>query len=165
MPLTHTTSSFLLPLPLPGCAQQNSQIVELQRNHLRDDIKEYKLLEARLLQDYTELEEENISLQKQVLALKQGQVRTESLVRSHVTGGGGRGGNRKEKHRCVLAGVFSFIMILNERLLVTSSLSVSAAGPPFNIPLCCLSRFCADYTVSYSVLITMTEKSQDEAKR
>lgn len=96
MPLTHTTSSFLLPLPLPVCAQQNSQMVELQRNHLRDDIKEYKLLEARLLQDYTELEEENISLQKQVLALKQGQVRTESSVRSH----------RKEKHHCVLAGVF-----------------------------------------------------------
>lgn len=70
-------------------------MVELQRNHLRDDIKEYKLLEARLLQDYTELEEENISLQKQVLALKQGQVRTESSVRSHVTGGGGRGRNRK----------------------------------------------------------------------
>lgn len=58
------------------CAQQNSQMVELQRNQLRDDIKEYKLLEARLLQDYTELEEENISLQKQVSALKQGQVRT-----------------------------------------------------------------------------------------
>lgn len=131
-------------------------MVELQRNHLRDDIKEYKLLEARLLQDYTELEEENISLQKQVLALKQGQVRTESSVRSH----------RKEKNHCVLAGVFFFfIMILNERLHVISSLSVSAAGPPFNMPLCRLSRFCADYTVSYSVLITMTEKSQDEAER
>lgn len=52
-------------------------MVELQRNQLRDDIKEYKLLEARLLQDYTELEEENISLQKQVSVLKQSQVRTE----------------------------------------------------------------------------------------
>lgn len=52
-------------------------MVELQRNQLRDDIKEYKLLEARLLQDYTELEEENISLQKQVLVLKQSQVRAE----------------------------------------------------------------------------------------
>ncbi|XP_075883091.1 protein bicaudal D homolog 2-like isoform X1 [Nelusetta ayraudi] len=59
--------------------RENSQMVELQRNHLRDDIKEYKLLEARLLQDYTELEEENISLQKQVLALKQGQVEFEGL--------------------------------------------------------------------------------------
>lgn len=53
-------------------------MVELQRNQLRDDIKEYKLLEARLLQDYTELEEENISLQKQVSMLKQSQVRMEA---------------------------------------------------------------------------------------
>lgn len=53
-------------------------MVELQRNQLRDDIKEYKLLEARLLQDYTELEEENISLQKQVSVLKQSQVRMEA---------------------------------------------------------------------------------------
>lgn len=52
-------------------------MVELQRNQLRDDIKEYKFRETRLLQDYTELEEENISLQKQVLVLKQSQVRME----------------------------------------------------------------------------------------
>ena len=55
-------------------ALQNSQMVELQRNQLRDDIKEYKFLEARLLQDYTELEEENISLQKLVSTLRQNQV-------------------------------------------------------------------------------------------
>lgn len=55
---------------------QNSEVVELQRNQLRDDIKEYKFREGRLLQDYTELEEENISLQKQVSVLKQSQVRT-----------------------------------------------------------------------------------------
>ncbi len=61
---------------------QNSQMVELQRNQLRDDIKEYKFLEARLLQDYTELEEENISLQKQVSMLKQSQVRTEQRCSS-----------------------------------------------------------------------------------
>lgn len=65
---------------------QNSQMVELQRNQLRDDIKEYKLLEARLLQDYTELEEENISLQKQVSVLKQSQVRTEQCCTECVTG-------------------------------------------------------------------------------
>lgn len=53
---------------------QNSQMVEFQRNQLRDDIKEYKFRESRLLQDYTELEEENISLQKQVSMLKQSQV-------------------------------------------------------------------------------------------
>lgn len=63
---------------------QNSQMVELQRNQLRDDIKEYKFLEARLLQDYTELEEENISLQKQVSALKQSQVRMEQCCRSSL---------------------------------------------------------------------------------
>lgn len=57
-------------------------MVELQRNQLRDDIKEYKLLEARLLQDYTELEEENISLQKQVSMLKQSQVRTWKCCKS-----------------------------------------------------------------------------------
>uniref|UniRef100_H3DKP7 BICD cargo adaptor 2 n=1 Tax=Tetraodon nigroviridis TaxID=99883 RepID=H3DKP7_TETNG len=59
--------------------KDHSQMVELQRNQLRDDIKEYKLLEARLLQDYTELEEENITLQKQVSVLKQSQVEFEGL--------------------------------------------------------------------------------------
>lgn len=59
--------------------REKSQMVELQRNQLRDDIKEYKFREARLLQDYTELEEENISLQKQVSVLKQSQVEFEGL--------------------------------------------------------------------------------------
>lgn len=52
---------------------QANQNVEIQRARLRDDIKEYKFREARLLQDYTELEEENICLQKQVSVLKQNQ--------------------------------------------------------------------------------------------
>lgn len=52
---------------------QINQNVELQRGRLRDDIKEYKFREARLLQDYSELEEENISLQKQVSVLRQNQ--------------------------------------------------------------------------------------------
>ncbi|XP_028309973.1 protein bicaudal D homolog 2-like isoform X1 [Gouania willdenowi] len=59
--------------------RENSQMMELQRNQLRDDIKEYKFRESRLLQDYTELEEENISLQKQVSVLKQSQVEFEGL--------------------------------------------------------------------------------------
>lgn len=59
---------------------QNSQMLELQRNQLRDDIKEYKFREARLLQDYTELEEENITLQKQVSGLKQSQVRCRLVI-------------------------------------------------------------------------------------
>ncbi|NXG55197.1 BICD2 protein, partial [Hemiprocne comata] len=54
---------------------QVNQNVEIQRARLRDDIKEYKFREARLLQDYTELEEENICLQKQVSVLKQNQAR------------------------------------------------------------------------------------------
>lgn len=66
---------------------QNSQVVELQRSRLRDDIKEYKFREARLLQDYTELEEENISLQKQVSVLKQSQVRRSGWVGLKSWGG------------------------------------------------------------------------------
>lgn len=54
---------------------QNSELAEMQRCQLRDDIREYKIREARLQQDYTELEEENISLQKQVSVLRQNQVR------------------------------------------------------------------------------------------
>ena len=60
---------------------QSNELVELQRARLRDDVREYKICEARLLQDYTELEEENITLQKQVSLLKQGQV-----SRSHPAG-------------------------------------------------------------------------------
>lgn len=62
---THLTSPLL-----PWQINQN---VEVQRGRLRDDIKEYKFREARLLQDYSELEEENISLQKQVSLLRQNQ--------------------------------------------------------------------------------------------
>lgn len=54
--------------------------MEIQRGRLRDDIKEYKFREARLLQDYSELEEENISLQKQVSVLRQNQASLESRV-------------------------------------------------------------------------------------
>lgn len=57
----------------PPSSRQINQNVELQRGRLRDDIKEYKFREARLLQDYSELEEENISLQKQVSVLRQNQ--------------------------------------------------------------------------------------------
>lgn len=61
------------PPSLCGLLFQANQNVEIQRARLRDDIKEYKFREARLLQDYTELEEENICLQKQVSVLKQNQ--------------------------------------------------------------------------------------------
>ncbi|NWZ96463.1 BICD2 protein, partial [Nesospiza acunhae] len=61
---------------LNSVAQELKEVnenVEIQRARLRDDIKEYKFREARLLQDYTELEEENICLQKQVSVLRQSQ--------------------------------------------------------------------------------------------
>ncbi|KAK9528987.1 hypothetical protein VZT92_013110 [Zoarces viviparus] len=59
--------------------RENSELAELQRGQLRDDMREYKVREARLLQDYSELEEENISLQKQVSVLRQTQVEFEGL--------------------------------------------------------------------------------------
>uniref|UniRef100_A0A3P9JQ81 Bicaudal D homolog 2 (Drosophila) n=1 Tax=Oryzias latipes TaxID=8090 RepID=A0A3P9JQ81_ORYLA len=59
--------------------RESSELAELQRCQLRDDIREFKVREGRLLQDYSELEEENISLQKQVLALRQNQVEFEGL--------------------------------------------------------------------------------------
>ena len=53
---------------------QSNDTLELQRSRMREEIKEYKFRETRLLQDYTELEEENITLQKLVSTLKQSQV-------------------------------------------------------------------------------------------
>uniref|UniRef100_G1NKV1 Uncharacterized protein n=1 Tax=Meleagris gallopavo TaxID=9103 RepID=G1NKV1_MELGA len=58
---------------------ENNEMVELQRIRMKDEIREYKFREARLLQDYTELEEENITLQKLVSTLKQNQVEYEGL--------------------------------------------------------------------------------------
>ncbi|MEQ2205174.1 hypothetical protein XENOCAPTIV_027611, partial [Xenoophorus captivus] len=52
----------------------SNEMLELQRSRMREEIKEYKFRETRLLQDYTELEEENITLQKLVSTLKQSQV-------------------------------------------------------------------------------------------
>lgn len=64
--------------PLPPISSpsvlQTSEMLELQKNRMREEIKEYKFRETRLLQDYTELEEENITLQKLVSTLKQSQV-------------------------------------------------------------------------------------------
>lgn len=55
---------------------QNNEMLGFQRNRMREEIREYKFRETRLLQDYTELEEENITLQKLVSTLKQNQVCT-----------------------------------------------------------------------------------------
>uniref|UniRef100_A0A8C1BQC4 Protein bicaudal D homolog 1-like n=2 Tax=Cyprinus carpio TaxID=7962 RepID=A0A8C1BQC4_CYPCA len=59
--------------------RESNEMLELQRSRMREEIREYKFREARLLQDYTELEEENISLQKLVSTLKQNQVEFEGL--------------------------------------------------------------------------------------
>ncbi|KAM9377202.1 protein bicaudal D homolog 1 isoform 1-T1 [Pholidichthys leucotaenia] len=59
--------------------QETNEMLELQRSRMREEIKEYKFRETRLLQDYTELEEENITLQKLVSTLKQSQVEYEGL--------------------------------------------------------------------------------------
>ncbi|XP_056878489.1 protein bicaudal D homolog 1-like isoform X3 [Takifugu flavidus] len=59
--------------------EQSKEMLELQRCRMREEIREYKERESRLLQDYTELEEENISLQKLVSTLKQNQVEFEGL--------------------------------------------------------------------------------------
>lgn len=51
--------------------------VESERRNLRTELKECRFRETRLLQDYTELEDENISLQKQVSTLRSSQVEFE----------------------------------------------------------------------------------------
>lgn len=50
---------------------------ELERKNLRSELREIKFRETRLITDYSELEEENISLQKQVSVLKSSQVEFE----------------------------------------------------------------------------------------
>ncbi|XP_048876878.1 protein bicaudal D homolog 1 isoform X2 [Brienomyrus brachyistius] len=59
--------------------RESNEMLELQRNRMKDEIREYKFREARSLQDYSELEEENIMLQKLVSTLKQNQVEFEGL--------------------------------------------------------------------------------------
>lgn len=53
--------------------------LEDQRRQLKSELKEFKIRENRNMIDYSELEEENITLQKQVLGLKQNQVEFEGL--------------------------------------------------------------------------------------
>ncbi|KAL6117170.1 bicd1 [Pungitius sinensis] len=59
--------------------RESNEMLELQRSQMQQEIREYKFRESRLLQDYTELEEENISLQKLLSTLKQNQVEFEGL--------------------------------------------------------------------------------------
>uniref|UniRef100_A0A3P8WWB7 Zgc:162200 n=1 Tax=Cynoglossus semilaevis TaxID=244447 RepID=A0A3P8WWB7_CYNSE len=59
--------------------KKECECLEAEKGHLRDEIKEFKVRELRLLQDNGELEEENTSLQKQVSVLKENQVEFESI--------------------------------------------------------------------------------------
>ncbi|XP_041655043.1 protein bicaudal D homolog 2 isoform X2 [Cheilinus undulatus] len=59
--------------------KKECECLEAEKGHMRDEIKEYKVREMRQLQDNSELEEENISLQKQVSVLKENQVEFESI--------------------------------------------------------------------------------------
>ncbi|XP_063792445.1 protein bicaudal D homolog 2-like isoform X2 [Pseudophryne corroboree] len=56
-----------------------SQDTEKEKSKLREEIKQYKIREMRQLQDFSEIEEENISLLKQVSVLKESQVEYEGL--------------------------------------------------------------------------------------
>ncbi|XP_057680835.1 protein bicaudal D homolog 2 [Corythoichthys intestinalis] len=59
--------------------KKDCECLEAEKGHLRDEMKEFKVRELRQLQDNSELEEENTSLQKQVSVLKENQVEFESL--------------------------------------------------------------------------------------
>jgi Microtubule-associated protein Bicaudal-D len=50
------------------------EVYVFERKTLKSELKELKFRETRLLSDYSELEEENIGLQKQVSALRSSQV-------------------------------------------------------------------------------------------
>ncbi|XP_017881626.1 protein bicaudal D isoform X2 [Ceratina calcarata] len=56
---------------------KDHQQAETERRSLRTMLKECRFREARLMQDYSELEDENISLQKQVSSLRSSQVEFE----------------------------------------------------------------------------------------
>lgn len=78
-PHPHTPKDPLYDLQLQLCppvfSSKSNEMLQLQRTRMREEMQEVKFRESRLLQDYTELEEENISLQKLVSTLKQNQVR------------------------------------------------------------------------------------------
>ncbi|XP_056279280.1 protein bicaudal D homolog 2 isoform X2 [Pseudoliparis swirei] len=59
--------------------KKECECLEAEKGHQRDEMKEYKVRELRQLQDNGELEEENISMQKQVSVLKENQVEFESI--------------------------------------------------------------------------------------
>ncbi|XP_029465546.1 protein bicaudal D homolog 2-like [Rhinatrema bivittatum] len=81
--------------------------LETEKSQLRDEIKQCKVREMRQFQDFTEIEEENISLIKQVSVLKQNQVEFEGL--KHEL-------KRKEEEIEILNGQLTEISCLKEIL-------------------------------------------------
>ncbi|XP_044856537.1 protein bicaudal D-like isoform X2 [Mauremys mutica] len=75
--------------------RQECQALDAEKAQLREELKQHKSRELRQLQDCAELEEENISLQKQVSVLKGNQVEFEAL--KHEL--------RRREEEAVLAGV------------------------------------------------------------
>lgn len=49
--------------------QKSSEVLEHELKTVKGEMKEYRFRETRLLTDYSELEEENVALQKQVIFL------------------------------------------------------------------------------------------------
>lgn len=64
--------------------QKSVEDLERERRELRGEVRDIKAREAQYLADYTELEEENIGLQKQLLQLKQSQVSLVFFSNFHV---------------------------------------------------------------------------------
>uniref|UniRef100_A0A2K6W3J5 Protein bicaudal D n=1 Tax=Onchocerca volvulus TaxID=6282 RepID=A0A2K6W3J5_ONCVO len=60
-------------------ASEAASDLDTQKRQLRENLKELKNREQRLLNDYSELEEENISLQKQLSNLRSAQIEFESV--------------------------------------------------------------------------------------
>ena len=56
---------------------KTKDVTTVEVKAMKSDLKDYKLRESRLLSDFTELEEENINLQKQVSALRTAQIEFE----------------------------------------------------------------------------------------
>ncbi|XP_043935937.1 protein bicaudal D homolog 2-like [Protopterus annectens] len=59
--------------------KKECELIENEKAQLREDLKQSKVREMRQLQDFAELEEENITLQKQVSSLKESQVEFEGV--------------------------------------------------------------------------------------
>ena len=53
---------------------ETKDVTHLEVKEMRSELKDYKIRETRLISDYSELEEENIMLQKQISNLRTSQV-------------------------------------------------------------------------------------------